>query len=82
VKRLFNLFKSFISECEAYAIAFIIIIGIHLSVLIDLLTTIAQRIITNIVLTVHLYSNRKLNNLFIFHLPFFFFFIIQIKILC
>ena len=30
MKRLFNLFKSFISECEAYSIAFVIIIAIHL----------------------------------------------------
>ena len=35
MKRLFNLFKSFISECEAYSIAFIIIIAIHLKEFID-----------------------------------------------
>ena len=30
MKRLFNLFKSFISECEAYAIAFVIITTLNL----------------------------------------------------
>jgi hypothetical protein len=59
VKRLFNLFKSFISECEAYAIAFIIIIGIHLSVLIDWLRILFLDEFYLLKLTKNLYLNNK-----------------------
>ena len=59
MKRLFNLFKSFISECEAYAIAFIIIIGIHLSVLIDWLRILFLDEFYLLKLTKNLYLNNK-----------------------
>ena len=59
MKRLYNLFKSFISECEAYAIAFIIIIGIHLSVLIDWLRILFLDEFYLLKLTKNLYLNNK-----------------------
>ena len=59
MKRLFNLFKSFISECEAYSIAFIIIIVIHLKEFIDWLRILFLEEFNLLKYTKNIYLNNK-----------------------
>ena len=59
MKRLFNLFKSFISECEAYSIAFIIIIAIHLKEFIDWLRILFLEEFSLLKYTKNIYLNYK-----------------------